>query len=179
MFDLEFQKKLQEAGTEILNKIGVDSQMKYMKNGGEVGSRLTIRTGRLVRSVLGQGGEQIREITVGDNQAVFSIGTKVPYAALHELGGVRTVTQAMRRFFWYKWKSTGDKKWKVMSGKSSLYFPQREYLRPAVYDNVNFIKEVLQRKVGGYLGFTIRQIITGEKKVMTLRENAMYQMGMQ
>ena len=170
MFDPEFQKRLVEAGTEILNKIGVDSQMKYMKNGGEVGSRLSIRTGRLVRSILGQGGEQIRDVTIGDNQAMFSIGTKVPYAALHELGGIRTVTQAMRRFFWYKYKSTGDRKWKVMSGKSSLYFPKREYLRPAVYDNVNFIKQVLENKVGEYLKFTITRIITGQAKAGNLQQ---------
>lgn len=170
MFDPEFQKKLQEAGIEILNKIGVDSQMKYMKNGGTVGSKLSIRSGRLVRSVLGQGGEQIRDVIVNENNALFSIGTKVPYAAIHELGGVRTVTQAMRRFFWYKYKSTGDKMWKVMSHKGSLIFPKREYLRPAVYDNVQFIKQLLEKKVGEYLKFTITRIITGQAKAGNLQQ---------
>lgn len=178
MFDPEFQKRLVEAGTEILNKIGVDSQMKYMKNGGIVGSRLSIRTGDLVRAVLGVGKGKIRDVIVGENEAVFSIGvdvdvdkgTGIPYARLHELGGVMTVNQAMRRFFWYKYKSTGDRKWKVMSGKSSLYFPKREYLRPAVYDNVNFIKQVLENKVGEYLKFTITRIITGQAKAGNLQQ---------
>lgn len=170
MFDPEFQKRLQEAGIEILNKIGVDSQMKYMKNGGAVGSKLSIRSGRLVRSVLGQGGEQIREITVNENNALFSIGTKVPYAALHELGGVRTVTQAMRRFFWWKYKSTGDVKWRNMTRANSLMFPKREYLRPAVYDNVQFIKQLLETKVGEYLKFTITRIITGQAKAGNLQQ---------
>ena len=172
MFDPEFQKRLVEAGTEILNKIGVDSQMKYMKNGGEVGSRLSIRTGRLVRSILGQGGEQIRDVTIGDNQAMFSIGTKVPYAAIHELGGVRTVTQAMRRFFWWKYKSTGDVKWKNMSRANSLTFYQRPYLKPAVADNIQFIKQVLEKKVGEYLKFTVERIVTGEKKAADIGEYA-------
>ena len=170
MFDPEFKKKIEEAGIEILNKIGVDSQMKHMQNGGTVGSRISIRSGRLVRSVLGQGGEQIRYIVVGDNEAVFSIGSKVPYAALHELGGVRTVTQAMRRFFWWKYKSTGDVKWKNMTRGSSLMFPKREYLRPAVYDNINFIRQLLEKKIGEYLRFTITRMITGQTKAGNLQQ---------
>lgn len=170
MFDPELKRKLNEAGVEILNKIGVDSQMKYMKNGGQVGSTLSIRSGRLVRSVLGQGGEQIREITVGDNEAIFSIGSKVPYAALHELGGVRTVTQAMRRFFRYMAWKTKEPKWSAMVRSDSLMFPKREYLRPAVYDNVNFIRQVLDKKVGEYLKFTITRIITGHQKAGNLTQ---------
>lgn len=176
MFDSEFQKKLQEAGTEILNKIGVDSQMKYMKNGGMVGSKISIRDGWLVRAVLGEGIGKIRDVIVGDNEAVFSIGVRMSDdykhlggARLHELGGVRIVTQAMRRFFWWKYKSTGDVKWKNMTRASSLMYPKREYLRPAVYDNVQFIKQLLEKKVGEYLKFTITRIITGQTKAGNLQ----------
>lgn len=170
MLDEELKKRLLDAGIEIMNKIGVDSQMKYMQNGGMVGSKISIRSGRLVRSVLGQGGEQIRNIIIGDSEAVFSIGSKVPYSALHELGGVRTVTQAMRKFFWYKWKSTGNPKWRYMTKSNSLMFPKREYLRPAVYDNVIWIKQLLEKKVGEYLKLGITKIVTGDKKAMDTPE---------
>ena len=169
MFDPEFQKRLQEAGTEILNKIGVDSQMKYMKNGGNIGSKISIRTGRLVRSILGQGGEQIRDVIVNESGAIFSIGSKVPYAALHELGGVRNVTQAMRRFFRYMAWKTKEPKWIAMMRSSRLVFYQRPYLKPAIADNIQFIKQVLEKKVGEYLKFTITRIITGQQKAGNLQ----------
>lgn len=175
MFDEYLKKVLYDAGVEILNKIGITSQMKYMKMGGDVGSKLSIRTGSLVRAVLGTGAGKIRDIQVTPIDATYTIGVNMDEdyknlggARLHELGGVRTVTQAMRRFFWYKWKSAGDEKWRFMSRTNRLIYPKREYLRPAVYDNVVFIRQLLTEKIGEYIRFTITRIIKGETKAGNL-----------
>lgn len=185
--DKDLQQKLTEAGQEILDKIGVQSQMKYFKMGGEVSSILSIRTGDLVRAVLGKSEAKIRDIAVGEDQAVFSIGVKrgnkpmgVPYAALHELGGVRTVTPKMRKFFWGKFfeTSVGDKayhrgtesaKWWGLAHAKQLVFPARPFLQPAITDSMPAIKEILQKKVGEYLSLTVTKIVTGAQKAYPLR----------
>ena len=39
----------------------------------------------------------------------------VPYAAIHNEGGKITVTGKMKKFFWAKFKETGEVGWKYMA----------------------------------------------------------------
>ena len=81
--------------------------------------------------------ESIREVRVGKGRLEGIIGSKVPYAEIHEFGGtIKTVvTGKMRKFFWAMYFQTGDDKWKGMalSGKEEFTstIGARPYLRPA------------------------------------------------
>lgn len=54
-----------------------------------------------------------------------------PYTSIHNEGGQITVTAKMKRFFWAKYKETGDESWKFMAlmkvGKV-LTIPQRQFI---------------------------------------------------
>lgn len=162
---MTFEEKVREAAVEIFNIIGVDATTKYMRSGGgeAVAGMVTSRSGVLSRSLL-NGAGSINEVVMTGDGAILRKGTTVPYAALHELGGIRAVTTNMRRFFLFKFFQTGDPKWKAMSRASQLFYPARPFLTPAVYNNVPQIKDILERKIGEFLKFTITRIITGQQR---------------
>ena len=64
----------------------------------------------------------------------ISAGEGVPYATLHNEGGTVTVrvTKRSRRFFWYKYKQTGDTKWKALAltkkHQLSSRIPKRQFI---------------------------------------------------
>ena len=132
------------------------------------GSILTTRSGRLVGSVVGtwrfsqaslpvkvekgmrkkvrqtqagfEGGkkESIRKVMATGSKIEGIIGSKVPYAAIHEYGGKTTPTTSYkaRSYFWWAYFETGDEKWKAMAlsrkSRFSRDIKERPYLRPAV-----------------------------------------------
>lgn len=57
--------------------------------------------------------------------------TSERYAAIHNHGGSIAVTAKMKRFFWYKYKSTRNDVWKwmaLMKAGSRITIPQRQFL---------------------------------------------------
>lgn len=166
---LTFEQSLREAGTEILEKIGISAYAKMNRGGQAIPGILTERTGRLIYSIMGVTGESIRETVISGDTARFTIGTKTPYAALHEKGGVRIVTEKMRRFFWAKW--FGDKTnpmWSALRFKNIITFPARPFLRPAVDEVANEIPQILERYTMNFIKLTIEESITGTPRAVPL-----------
>ena len=82
--------------------------------------------------------ESIRKVMATGSKIEGIIGSKVPYAAIHEYGGKTTTTTSYkaRSYFWWAYFETGDEKWKAMAlsrkSRFSRDIKERPYLRPAV-----------------------------------------------
>lgn len=133
-------------------------------SGANTGNRLRTRSGRLAASVVsawrfsqsglphdvntgmrrkqlisGEGTkESIRQVTVTGGKIEGTIGSKVPYAEIHEKGGTThpTITPKSRGYFWHVYMETGDDKWKAMAltkkDAFNVVLKPRPYLKPAV-----------------------------------------------
>lgn len=72
------------------------------------------------------------------NQYRVDIIFDVVYAAIHEWGGTIEVpvTKASRGYFWWRYRVTGDPKWRAMALSKKTKFivriPARPYIRPAI-----------------------------------------------
>jgi hypothetical protein len=154
---------------EALDIVAVRAQLNMINPGGEKAptnaSRLTTRTGRLMRSIAPGGGvftaggsrEQIREVIVKDRMVIAVFGSKVEYLPPHEYGGAMparemTVTDKMRKFFWAKMYETGDEKFKGMalSQKISIpgyNMPHRPVITPAAKESVPDIEKLMKAKL--------------------------------
>lgn len=78
-------------------------------------------TGRLRRSIRGR--------VVGKDVIEFSSDT--PYAKIHNEGGEITVTEKMKRYFWYKYYATQQKEYLYMAIKkrgTKISIPQRQFI---------------------------------------------------
>jgi len=93
--------------------------------GGSAGTLLTSRSGNLLNSVL----QSIRA-TADGNTLTISIGSDLPYAAIHEYGGY-----AGRR---------GP--FKKKDGRRP-YLPPRPYLRPAINDLQQVLPDLLEQAI--------------------------------
>jgi len=96
--------------------------------------------------------ESIRKVTGRGSRVVGWIGSKVPYASLHEFGGTVTtpVTPKAKSFFWYAYYQTGNEKFKAMamsSGSFTRNIPARPFLTPAAKD---YKKPILRMFVDMY-----------------------------
>lgn len=119
-------------------------------------NRLRIDTGRLFRSFLPNSADNILQFTQNGTQFGVTIGTKVPYAQIHEEGGTisQPRSQKQRRFFWAMYYQTKDEKFKfaAISPKPlTIRIPARPYFKPAT-------DEFLQKGIPS-LQATIRQSI--------------------
>jgi len=171
---MTFQEALREAGAEILDKIAMRSLSNYFVQGSvnskAIEGKVTSRTGRLALAVNEIGANP--DIKFTSNGAAFTAAIdrgKVPYATLIHEGGVRAVTQKMRRFFWAKWYETKDPMWGALRYKSSITYRPRPFLGNAVYSLVNEIPEILRKHSLEYLRFEITRIITGAQKAANLK----------
>jgi len=168
---MNFEQSLELAGLEILNRIG--RKAKFRTGGGlPVPGIVTSRSGALRASIEG-GVNSIRKVTKHPNMMIFSIGSRVPYAALLEKGGVRVVSSAMRRFFWAKYFSSepGDplhRMWSALRFKNIIKYLPRPYLKPAVDEVASEIPEILRRYTNAALKFEIIESITGDIKAVPL-----------
>jgi phage gpG-like protein len=186
-----------------LQMVANQSVSNYFEQGGmddainaKSGKNLTMRTGRLVQSIVGgmrfstmrlptqlekyvssatgmnvpiqgkgrgeEGGagggkrESIRKVTGSGGKLTGWVGTKVPYAGLHERGGTVTVpvTPLARRFFWYMdQQAGGGSKWfgMAVSKKDSftMNIPARPFLEPAAKDMHRDIRRMFIDMVTG------------------------------
>lgn len=88
------------------------------------------------------------------DRVIVSAGEGLPYAEIHNTGGVITVkvTEKMRRFFWYKYKETEASYWKWMALTKkdvlTIKIPQRQYIgdsQALLNDIDKFIAERIKR----------------------------------
>jgi len=97
---------------------------------------IKIRSGRLARAAASKPYRGAREFVIDlsiNAQMMKWVKTYfVPYAAIHEFGGVVhvPVTVRMRRFFWAKFFETRDEKWKWMALSKKTEFVIQIDARP-------------------------------------------------
>ena len=116
---------------EAFKKEGLEGEpaWKKRKEAGE-GDRterrgVLIKTGALRRS--------IRILRIG--QDIVQIGSEIPYAQIQNEGGTTNpkITAKSRKFFWAKYKETGNPKWKRMATTKEQSFhveiPARPYMK--------------------------------------------------
>lgn len=130
--------------------------------------KLTTRSGRLLRSILGArtasvrsaftGSEGFRTILQRGDQIVATVGTSVPYAAVHEHGHAAfsvIPTSKQRRFFWAKFYETQDSKWRGMAlarGLTRRAYGGRPFLAPAAREVQDEMPELMNRVVREVFG---------------------------
>lgn len=81
------------------------------------------------RSILVQSAKLKRSIRiVRSTQDEVLIGSDVPYAQIHNEGGVQQITKKQRDFFYAKWKETGQEFWRNMFLASEIRIPRRKFM---------------------------------------------------
>jgi len=172
---LNFQSSLAKAGEEILEKIGRKAVTDnfIIGTGKAVPGKVTSRSGKLMAAVLGTGEGAIRRIKTDSDPAIFEIGARLPYAALIHEGGVRVVTEQMRRFFWAKFHTTPSGAadyvmWRALRWKNIIKYLPRPYLGPTVYAMVPELKEILRKHGIEALRIEVKKIITGSARAVPL-----------
>lgn len=109
-----------------------------MATSRNTGTRLRIASRRLYDSFLQRSAENIFSLEQRGDTLVLRYGTTVPYARIHEEGGVirQQRTKQQQRFFWAMYARTNDPRWKAMAlkkdGVLTIRIPARPYFAPAV-----------------------------------------------
>ena len=158
LFAAEIGESLRVAMLESIELVGVNSVANFMtphaldqgefgKPGGKKrispragGSKLGILTGRLSRSILDQedtnyGREGIRKVDQRLGAVVGTIGSKTPYARIHEKGGTIHHTNLFGRGI-----------------KANITMPARPYLEPAAKMSEPGIREIFNKRMGKLVG---------------------------
>jgi len=174
---------LEEAGNVAASEYMTPTASKEAAVGSPTGKNLMVRSGRLIGSVVGnwrfaevnlphtvqalaQGKtrsdksgfesgkkESIRKVSIKGAKFEGTIGTKVPYAAIHEFGGEThpRVTAKSRKFFWAMYFETGEDMWKGMAltdkDSFTVNIPPRPYLQPGAKDAMPDITNMFRRAV--------------------------------
>lgn len=121
------------------------SRKKYLS--GSRPEKLDVVTGNLRTRIR-------HKVESRSNETKIVIGTDVPYARIHEMGGVNIVpvTPKSRKFFWAKFRETGIEKWRGMAltkrASFEIKIKKRPFLAPAVQDNLRDLKNNLNRILG-------------------------------
>lgn len=156
------KQKLMEAAAEGMDLIGTLAQGRYwIVPGGEDKpthpSKLTVRSGRLIRSLSPQGGafsasgerEQIREVRVSGGKVIGIFGTRVPYAAIHEHGGTipAMTIYPKRASVLHFFTSSGEEVFARYANVPARTIPPRPYLSPAARDAESKIVGIIEGKI--------------------------------
>lgn len=139
--------------------------------------RLTNRSGNLSQSLLRwTHPDSIAKVSMEGSVIKGTLGTSVPYARIHELGGEIPAhqikkTQQMRKFFWAKWYESDKKEemWKNMAlGGDYIFIPQitmkkRPFLNPAINDRQvqSGITDTMRARLGTKLAASLRSALNG------------------
>ena len=138
---------LRQGIAEGMDLIGITAQGEYwIAPGGPAipvnPTKLTARSGRLIRSLSPQGGafhsgqrEQVRKIEVKDGKIVGFFGSSVPYAAIHEFGGTIHHTNLFGRGI-----------------EATIHMPERPYLHPAFENAKPKIVKIMHDKIEEAIG---------------------------
>lgn len=154
---------LRRMGGRIFVRIGASATSQFMQDAGPSASPrspsdsgpLRIVTGRLARSLTGAatqrvGRESIRRIEISGNRMTIAIGTRVPYAGVHEDGfdgpvkvpaHQRTITQAWGR-------PITPTVVQVKGHERRMKMPKRSYLGPAVRAQTPYIERTARFAIG-------------------------------
>ena len=139
-FNREIKQSAPMWVSDAFDRIGQRSQADYWrKRGGRpLATKLTVRSGRLIRSLSPQGGsryrgsaasEQIRQIRVSGGRIKGFFGSRVPYARIHEEGGTFVHPNLYGRGI-----------------KAVINMPARPYLKPAARKEIPEIREEMPQK---------------------------------
>lgn len=165
-------------GNDIFQSLRVAAQLNMNYSGGDtppVAGKVTMRSGRLLRAVMGTGArereESVARVVPTQYGVDFFWGVKLPYGALHEAGGTRVITPRMRKFYWamYYLNRWGKKAmWKRLAitglgQKNTINYPPRPYLRPAIDNSQGMIKSAVEKQWGNLIKFTIDRMIEQNK----------------
>lgn len=168
----QFNEFLKSTGEEILNTLRIEAQARSFNYGGglPVPGKLTLRSGNLLRLLMGTGarerGGSIADIVPITNGIKISWGAESPYIALHEVGGFRPITPLMRKFYWAKYFTDPARRqmWKVLAlFKDTIMYPPRPVLQPAVDSSEPKIKGLVEKFLGDIIKFH-KQLILAEIK---------------
>lgn len=162
----EFEDLLETILQEGGRLIGERTVNRFMRDTGPVDGKnplggrgsLRIQTGRLQRSYLqtrgrlnntGGAGESIVEIETSEVGGVLRKGSKVPYAAVHELGftGVQQVEAHTRRITQAFGESIEPQTVQVSAHRRSMSIPARPHLQPGLNAAAPDVVEFSRRKL--------------------------------
>ena len=113
---------------------------KFMNDGRAI---LTGKTARLQSQI---------NVVRNDTASTVQIGSALPYSRIQQEGGTIPITAKMRKFFWAKFKETGNVKWKYLALKKggTINIPARPYLKIPESD-FGRIKNSVERDVQGVI----------------------------
>lgn len=125
---------------------------------------LHIRTGALYRSFVPKSKNNIFKAEITENSIVINIGSSLPYAKIHETGGLIVPKKrkpnfryAMESFFWAKFYKTGSQYYKNLAlkirKKGFIRIPARKYITKATK---KFEKEFLPLLLADFIGILER-----------------------
>ena len=110
-------------------------------------------TGRAILTQSGALRDSIKLISANTKRVI--VGSDSKYAKIHNEGGVTNIpiTARMKKFFWYKYKQTGDSRYKSMALTKKPHFsittPKRQFMGPSEAFNklidAKFIKMIERR----------------------------------
>ena len=123
-----------------------------------------------MQAVLGGVGG-IRTVEMTGDGVLMTYGVGQPQAKygrfLHD-GGIKAVTDKMRRFFWAKFYTTSKgseehKMWSALRFKRSLKYKPRPFLEMAIKDALPSIPEILKKHSLQALQIEVERIIKNAK----------------
>lgn len=149
----EVKKSLTQLGKEITEKLRIQAQLNSLSYSGglPLPDKLTHRSGRMLRLLTGSGARS-RSGSISDVQEKadgvhIAWGVESPDIALHEFGGIRPVTPAMRKFYWAKYFQDPTRKqmWKQLAlFKQNVRYPARRPISWAANATKPFIEELIK-----------------------------------
>lgn len=117
-------------GQEAVNFFKGNFRVQGFRDGGRVNKwrkRRNKNSGKAILSGSGRLKNSINVIRAG--QDVITIGTKgVSYGQVHNEGGSMQVTEKQRKFFWAKYKETGNDMYKHLAMAKTIRIPRRKFM---------------------------------------------------
>ena len=101
----------------------------------KTGGRLSVQKGNLLNSFKYKNKNSVTDYKISSNKSDIVVGSKLPYAAIHEYGGFIKSKGRMNKFFWgmyYKYKNPYFKNLALsVQKRGGVNIPQRAYLSGA------------------------------------------------
>lgn len=139
----DFQKIAEEALKDLPEKVGEKARAFFLTSFIKEGFTDTSfmawpkRKDDLPHKLLGQSlalRASVKVTQADMKRVVVRAGEGLPYAAIHNEGGTIsvTITDRMRRYFWYLFKKTGEEKYKWMAltkkERLTIRIPKRQFI---------------------------------------------------
>lgn len=144
-------KELDAQFGQILNAFTPPQVAKLMTVGAEVIAE-EVKDHILQQGLVDSGDMYDKTKAVSVNQYSAGVKVDVPYAAVHEFGLQHQVATAKQiRFFWAKYRETGDGMWRALALKGWYTIPARPYFRPAIDQGKHAALEAIMREAASWL----------------------------